>query len=226
MKKIYLAGISAILIFASCNNQEADQEALVGDGNSNNELVEDPLNKQLTTTSNISEAFERFSEGGATNAAEYFTGIQSGVVEVDIKLREIVKLDEVDANKTQFYVVLDTILAKINRGRKAINLYTDKTWPLRAEFHAVTEEWYTAVEGLVTDFYRDLAEPMSRPDDTWSQEELDFYEEYIVAYDAYIDLDIRWVEFQYTYAKANGFEIQGSIDSDSMVEEGMVEGIE
>lgn len=213
MKKVYLAGVAAMLVLASCNGS--------GDSDSEETVNSDALNERLTDATDIIEASKSFGMGGAKNGEEYFSGILSGVVEVDVKLREITKLDQIDASEEQINTVLDSTLAKIQRGRKAINLYTNETWPQRAEFHALTEEWYTAVEGLVHNYYRELAEPMSRPDDTWSQEELDFYDEYLVAYDSYLEIDSRWVDYQYTYAAANNFRIEGTIDEESMVEQEM-----
>ncbi len=61
---------------------------------------------------------------------------------------------------------------------------------------------------------------MSRADDTWTDEEYALYDAYADAYENdYIDVDSRWVDFQYVYADANDFEISGTIDEESMVEE-------
>lgn len=192
---------------------------LLGSCGESSSVDSDALNEMLTDSQDIQEAALSFGEGGATNGEEYFSGILAEVVEVDVKLREITQLDEMDATEEEINHVLDTTLSKIEAGRAAINLYTSESWPKRAEFHALTVEWFAAVEGLVNEFLYDLAEPMSRPDDTWSDEELAFYDEYLVGYEAYLEIDSRWVDFQYDYAAANGFTISGTIDEEAMVEE-------
>lgn len=203
MKKVFLAGLTAVLFLGSCG-ESADSDALTG---------------ALTDASDVQEAVKSFADGGATNGEEYFSGILAAVVDVDVKLREVMRMDEMDSPEDKINDVLDSTLAKIDAGRNAINVYKSESWPKRAEFHTLTMEWFATVENLVNDYLIDLAEPMSRADDTWSQEELDFYDEYLVAYEAYLEVDGRWVDFQYVYAAANGFTIEGTIDEEAMVDE-------
>lgn len=203
MKRIFLAGLTALLFLGSCG-ESTNSEALTG---------------SLTDTDDVQEAVKSFSEGGARNGEEYFSGILAAVVDVDVKLREVMRLDEMDSSEDKINDVLDSTLAKIEAGRKAISVYKSESWPKRAEFHDLTMEWFASVESLVNDYLVDLAEPMSRADETWSQEELDFYDEYLDAYEVYLDVDGRWVDFQYVYADANGFRIEGTIDEDAMVDE-------
>ncbi|MGB1102461.1 MAG: hypothetical protein ACPG21_02415 [Crocinitomicaceae bacterium] len=201
MKKIYLAGMAATLMLASC-----------GENN-------DALDTQLTDSESVEEASKSFGEGGATNGEEYFSGIVAEVVGVDVKFREITELDKMDASAEEITKVLDEGKEKIEAGRKALDIYSDATWPKRKEFHDITLEWFASIEALMDDYLYDLATPMAKPDDEWTEEEVDFYNEYIVALEAYYEVDNRWVEFQYEYASANGFEIGGTIDEDAMVSE-------
>lgn len=210
MKKAYLFGLMLSILLFSCNSTQ-DKEA-------NTEA----LNEQLTSSTNIKEASKSFAQGGATNSEEYFSGLLSSVVEIDVKLREIVRLDETDAAVNKINAVLDTTLSKIEQGRKAIKLYQNEDWPKRAEFHEITEEWYTAVEGLINDHYRQLAEPMSRDMNTWTAEEMQAYEAYLDAFDLYLDIDNRWIDFQDVYAEANEFILEGTINEEAMLEEELI----
>lgn len=221
MKKVYLAGVAAMLVFASCSESGGN------DSDTDSDYVDsDALDIRLEDSDDIERAAISFGQGGATNGEEYFSGLLAEVVEVDVKLREVTSLDNMDASEEEIMKVLDSTLSKVEKGRASIQLYTDKSWPKRAEFHDLTVEWFDAVDGLVNDYLYDLAEPMSRPDDSWTDEEYEFYEEYVVALKAYYEIDNRWVEFQYEYADANGFEISGTIDEDSMVEEAISNDVE
>lgn len=205
MKKFYLAGLAAMLLLASCGeSSSADSDA---------------LDAPITDSEDVHEAAVSFREGGAYDGQSYFSGLLAEVIEADVKFREIQKLDEIDASEEEITNVLDSAKHQMGEARKALDLYANKDWPKRGEFHTLTLEWFDVVEGIMDDYLYELAEPMSRPDDTWSQEELDFYDEYVLAYDDYIDVDGRWVDFQYVYAAANGFEIGELIDEEAMVEE-------
>lgn len=201
MRKIYLAGMAATLLLASC-------------GESN-----DALDTQLTDSESVEQAAISFAEGGATNGEDYFSGIVAEVVGVDVKFREVTELDKMDASAEEITAVLDEGKQKIADGRKALDMYADASWPKRKEFHDLTLEWFASIESLIDTYLYDLAAPMSKADDEWTEEEVDFYNEYIVALEEYYEVDNRWVDFQYEYASANGFEIGGTIDEDAMVSE-------
>ncbi len=167
----------------------------------------------------IDNAVHSFADGEASTAQQYFSGLVAEVVKVDVKFREVEALDEIDASEDKFNAVLDSAIVLIADGRKALDLYADKTWPKRAEFHDLTLEWFAAIEGMINDYLYDLAGPMSRADETWTDEELDFYTEYTEAYEDYYEVDARWVDFQYEFAAANNFELGGTIDEEAMVNE-------
>ncbi len=156
-----------------------------------------------------------FARGEAVDGEKYFEGILAAVVLVDADLRNSIVLDDTGAGLDEIMANIKSCLVNIETARASLALYTTKTWPLRSEFHDLTLKWLKSVEGLMTDYLTELAEPMSRPDSTWSQAELDFYETYIVAYDEYLKVDSDWVDYQYVFAAENGFEISGTIDVDS-----------
>jgi hypothetical protein len=63
---------------------------------------------------------------------------------------------------------------------------------------------------------------MSTPDDKWTKKENALYDKYLDAYEVYSEIDGRWVDFQYEYADANGFELSDEgIDMDALIEEDM-----
>jgi hypothetical protein len=205
MKKLfYVLPIASVMFLTACGEGDSSSDALDG---------------EMTESGDFDAAVASFSEGGATDGEEYFSGVLAEVVEVDVKFREIKELDEIDATEEEITGVLDDAVQMIKDARAAMDLYTDKDWPKRAELHDLTLEWFSTVEALMNDYLYDLAEPMSRPDDTWTDEEIAFYEEYTVAYEGFYEVDSEWVEFQHEYAAANGFVLSGTIDEDALVEE-------
>lgn len=214
MKKVYLAGIAATALFlGSCGENSSSDDNILGE--------------VLTDTEDFDAAIKSFGEGGATDGREYFDGVLAEVVEVDVKFREVLSLDDMDATEEEIVHVLDSAIHKIAEGRRALKLYEGENWPKRAEMHDLTIEWFDAVEDLINDYLYDLAGPMSTPDEEWTDENFAFYDEYVDAYEAgYLEVDSRWVDFQYEYAAANGFEISGTIDEDAMVEEQLEHDVE
>jgi hypothetical protein len=205
MKKLlFVLPLASVMMFTSCGEGESHDDSLDG---------------AMTESEDFDQAVASFADGGATDGEEYFSGVLAEVVEVDVKLREIKELDEMDASEDEINEVLDNAIQMIQDARTALDIYKDEDWPRRDELHDITLEWFAVVERLMNDYLYDLAEPMSRADDTWSAEEIAFYEEYTVAYEDFYDVDGRWVEFQHEYAAANGFVLSGTIDEESLVEE-------
>ncbi|MBK6527137.1 MAG: hypothetical protein IPG07_17260 [Crocinitomicaceae bacterium] len=210
MKKLFLILPLGLGFVSSCGNS--------GETEVNN----DALNEVMESQDDFVEATISFEEGGATTGEEYFFGVQAEVVEIDVKLREIDDLDEMDATEEEFTTQLDTMLAMIEHCKKAMDLYAGKDWPKRQELHDLTIEWVDAVAMLVNDHLRGLAKPMSTPDDKWTKKENALYDKYLDAYEVYSEIDGRWVDFQYVYADANGFELSDEgIDMDALIEEDM-----
>lgn len=203
MKKIYLAGLVALLGLASCGDS-SNSDALTG---------------QLTDSEGIQEAALSFGEGGATDGNEYFNGLVAAVVAVDVKFGEIDRLDEMDSSEDKIKAGIDSTLKKIEEGRAAIELYKDKTWPKRAEFHTLTLEWFAAVENIVKTNVTPLVAAMAKPAEEMTDAESTQYDAYIAALETYYEVDGRWVAFQYDYAAANGFTIEGTIDEEAIMDE-------
>jgi hypothetical protein len=203
MKKIYLAGLIALLGVASCGDESKS----------------DALTSQLTDAEGIKDAVVSFSEGGATNGNEYFNGLVAAVVAVDVKFGEIKRLDDMDASEDRIKAGVDSTLKKIEEGRAAIELYKDKSWPKRAEFHTLTLEWFATIENIVKTNLTPLTAAMAKPAEEITDAESDLYDAYIEAFDAYLEVDSRWVAFQYDYAAANGFTIEGTIDEEAIMDE-------
>ena len=98
-------------------------------------------------------------------------------------------------------------------------MYKDKSWPKRAEFHVLTLEWFATIEKIVARNIIPLVEAMSKPSEKMSRAESREYDAYVSALEKYYDVDGRWVAFQYEYAAANGFVIEGIIDQDTLIDE-------
>jgi hypothetical protein len=203
MKKIYLARLIAFLSLISFSNL-SNSQVLTG---------------QITDSEELQEAALSFSEGGATNGNEYFNGLVAAVVAVDVKFGEIDRLDEMDGSEKQIYDCINLTLKKIEEGRAGIELYKDKKWPKRAEFHVLTLEWFATVENIVKTNLTPLVAAMTKPADEMSDTESTQYDAYFVALEAYYEVDGRWVDFQYEYADANDFTIEGTIDEEAIMEE-------
>ncbi len=203
MKKIYLAGLVALLGLASCGDS-SNSDALTG---------------QLTDSEGIQEAALSFGEGGATDGNQYFNGLVAAVVAVDVKFGEIDRLDEMDASEDKIKAGIDSTLKKIEEGRAAIELYKDKTWPKRAEFHTLTVEWFATIENIVKTNVTPLVAAMAKPAEEMTDAESTLYDGYLTALETYYEVDGRWVAFQYDYAAANGFTIEGTIDEEAIMDE-------
>ena len=205
MKRVFYALPIAALLLASCAGSSEKEENV--------------FDEALNDLEDFNKAAKSFSEGGAETGREYFLGVQAEVIEVDVKLREVNKLDEKDASEEKIKSVLDTTLILIEDAKVAMDVYEEGQWPKQGELYELTMKWFDVVEMLVNDHLYALAEPMSRPDDTWTDEEIAKYDEYSEAYNKFYDIDNEWVDFQTVYADANGFTLTGTIDEDAMVDE-------
>lgn len=188
MKHIGLVLVSLVGVLSSCKSDH-------------------PLERPLEERNDFVAAAESFSAGEARNGRHYFFGVLSHVVEIDVSMHRIQEMDQADVAADQIRKVLDSTLIQIATARKALNLYQQKDWKKRADFHAMTFEWLEAVEGLIRNHLIPLAEPMSRADNTWSDDEIKRYDAYLGAYEIFLLLDKRWVAFQYEYVEANNFTL-------------------
>lgn len=202
-KKIFVIAGLGLFLLNSCGNSNSDA-----------------LNQVMETKDDFEEAALSFEEGGATNGEEYFFGVQAEVVDIDVKLREIETMDEEDATESEFNSHFDEMLSMIEECRKALDLYSDETWPKRQQLHDLTLEWVAGVEGLINNHLVNIAAALGTPDEDWSDADFDSYDEYLTAYDEYLEIDNRWVDFQYEFAAANGFQLSDeTIDMDALIEE-------
>ena len=198
---------AALIFLASC-----------GGGTENN-----ALDDRLEDKEDFDAAAVSFADGEATTGEQYFFGVLAEVVKVDVKVLEIDDLDEMDAELSIFNETLDSCLVLIKDTRKALDLYKDKSWPKREKLHDLTNEWLSTVENIVNTYLRPLAPAMAKADEEWTDADFDLYDKYVEALDVYDEVDGRWVDFQFEFAKANGFELSETetIDMDALVEEEM-----
>lgn len=204
MKKFLVAIPMAALLLASCGSKD----------NSLENILEDK--------EDFDAAANSWANGNAEDGEQYFFGVQAEVIEVDVKFREIEMMDEMDADAKEIDALLDSTMLIIEESKKAMKQYDGKDWPKQKELNEITIEWFDGIEMLVKDYLRDLAPAMAKPDEDWTDEEIDLYTEYLDAYDEYLDIDERWVEFQHEYAAANGFSFgTETIDVDALVEQDM-----
>ncbi|NOQ74062.1 MAG: hypothetical protein GQ574_18795 [Crocinitomix sp.] len=159
-----------------------------------------------------------FAIGKAESGQAYFQGILAGLVLADVDLRRFDVLDEENASVDAFMENGNKCLMHIASLRASLKFYELAKWPLRAEFHKLTIAWLDCVEGMVNDHYFKLAEAFSKADDDMTDAEWDLYDTYYEAMETYYSVDNEWVDFQYKFAAANGFEIGYLIDEDALVE--------
>ncbi|MDX2360588.1 MAG: hypothetical protein QNK23_07265 [Crocinitomicaceae bacterium] len=207
MKKFLVAIPVAALFLASCG------------GGSNDHALEEILD----TMEEFDAATNSFADGNASDGEQYFFGVQAEVIEIDVKMAEIEELDIMDAPEEEINAMIDSAFASMASARKAMALYESKNWALKDELNELTHEWFDGVVDLLNDYLKDLAEPLSRPEDTWTDEEFELYEEFYYAReDFYAGIDTEWVEFQYEYGDAHGIVFgDESIDVDALVEQDM-----
>ena len=207
MKKFLIAIPAAAMLLASCG------------GGSHN----DALEAQIDTLDEILAAGGSFNEGNAATAEQYFFGVQAEVVEIDIKMAEIDKLDQMDADVEEFNAVIDSALHIMTECRKAMALYEDKNWAKKDKLNELTHEWFDGMVDIINNYVKDLAEPMSRPDEDLTDDEFDLFAEYYAALEEfYADIDMRWVEFQYEYGDEHGIVFgDESYDVEELAEEEM-----
>jgi len=153
-----------------------------------------------------------FENGNANSAIAYFEGCLAGLVLVENDFYRFEDLDEVNAPLSEFTAASDRCLARIERTKNALKGYELETWPLREEMAIKTRNWLSIVKRLVTTYLIELSEPLSRSDDTWSDEDHDLYDRYAEEYEVYLVIDQDWVDFQYEFAEANDFEIEGIVE--------------
>ena len=192
----------AALFLASCGSNDTALEEVLDDKDS------------------FDAAVNSFADGNAKDAEEYFAGLLAEVIEVDVKFHETERLDEMNATPEEINAVLDSCIKLIHEAEVALELYKDKDWARRGDFHDLTIEWFGVVEEIVTDYLRPLAVAMSKPDEDLTDDDLDLYEELDYATEDYIEVDTRWVAFQHTFAAANGFQLgTNTVDVEALIEE-------
>lgn len=172
---------------------------------------EAPLEKSSVTIEEFEAALKSFENGDAQSGLNYFRGCLAGMILVENDLLLFDDLDAQNAPVSDFNVTSDRCLERIRRTRSALEKYEDQSWPLRVRLEVKTLNWLEQVENLVKDYLIELAEPLSRSDDSWNEENHQLFERYLDAYDRYLVVDGDWVAFQQEFAEANDFEIEGVI---------------
>jgi hypothetical protein len=100
-----------------------------------------------------------------------------------------------DASEDKIKAGIDSTLKKIEEGRAAIELYKDKSWPKRAEFHTLTLEWFSTIENIVKSNVTPLVAAMAKPAEEMTDAESDLYDAYIESLETYYEVDGRWGSF-------------------------------
>lgn len=187
MKKNVVFYLSLMLIFLfSCGSQE-----------------------ESTDENEVEVTVIPFEEGGSETAKDFFEGVLGQLNRVQEKLHLVLDLDLIDVSADSIDTELDSMKTSITIGKKTLKLYATATWKLKEEFESLTMEWYDAIELVARDYLQQLTEPMSRPDNTWTEEERAIYDAYAIAMDDFYKIDSKWISFQSEFATANGFELDG-----------------
>ena len=185
MKRFLFIPMMFTLLMYSCGGVEES-----------NETVEDEPNVELP-----------YEQGGAEDPKAYFEGLAGHLNRVDEKLRYVRELDDLNASADSINTELDSILTLTAEDKKIVMMYDDKDWPEKDSLQKLTMSWYDAVEMLVNDHFVNLAEPMSRPDESWTEEDKELYHQFEAAYfDIFFVTDQNWIGFQDVFTEANNLK--------------------
>lgn len=153
-----------------------------------------------------------YEQGGAQTAESFYYGVLDDIVAVDNKLRYVQDLDLIDASADSINTELDSMNQFIAEGRQALDHYGNQDWVGLDSMINLSNMWLDGAEDIVNDYFIKLAEPMSRPDESWSDEEKAIYAEYETAIYDFYEIDEKWVLYQATFAKENGFQLNEEIE--------------
>jgi hypothetical protein len=173
------------------------------------------VNAELQQYENDAAAF---ATGKANSGLAYFQGVLAGVILADVDMRKFETLDDQNGSVEDLVKAANSCLMHIAALRESLKFYSNAKWPLTAKFNELTIEWLDCLEQLVSDYYFKLAVPFSKEDSEMTDAEWDLYEEYVVALETYYAIDSKWVDYQYTFAEANGFVIGGLIEEDKLMD--------
>lgn len=181
-------------------------------------------NDALDGSANDKEAYRNatmdFYHGKARTGEEYFFGILAAVVWIEVKWNGMEHLDSIDAKPEVFETHYDVMISMIEDCRMGMKQYEGRGWAKQKELQDLTVEWLNAMKVLVNDHLRPLAQAMSIKDKKWTDADHAAYDNYLEALEIYYEVDNRWVDFQYVYAKANRFELSDqTIDLTPLMEE-------
>jgi hypothetical protein len=149
---------------------------------------------------------QAFNQGKVTTSEQYFYGILSEIIEIDLLHREVEVLDDKDGDRNQIDRRIDSCELRIQRTSETLAQYSNKEWSQQSDFQSLTEKWLDRMT-VVIEKLRPMSDAFSRSDTSWSQKEYDLYESYSIAVDSLTLIDRQWVDYQYNYAEANGFEL-------------------
>lgn len=173
---------------------------------------DEPLDRDLYTKEDLIAASASFEEGNADTPSRYYSGILAGMVHVDEFLNTFMLFDDENAPTYRFRENIAECLSIINQTRNSLNQYKFHKWALQKKMYGKTLDWLKAVEGLMTDYMIKLADPLSRSDSTWVEEEFKFYDRYLKEYEKFFKIDDDWVAFQYVFAEENDFDVEGEVE--------------
>ncbi len=179
---------------------------------------ENTLDSSMVELPDFVMSCEAFEQGEASTGEQYFTGLLAEVIRIDVYYQKMIAADNRDASAQTITSIIDSALISIESTRKALDVYLDKDWPKRKTFHYLTIQWIEAMEAMLINYAKPLTIPMSRPDETWTDQEIEIYDEWLSTYELYLELDSHWVAFQNEYAEANGFTLgTETIDIDELM---------
>lgn len=198
-------------VFAKANDFSIEGEVQLNMGMDSNGL-------DASTQQDFIRYAKKLTNGEVTNAQMYFEGVLGYVIQIDAYYMRFATLDEEDAKLVEFTKNVNQVRSLIFDVRKAMALYKGVNYSKKKEFDSKTNKWLKSIESLVEKYMVKLIEPMSRPDATWTAKELKFHDKkYLPALNKYFDIDQDWVDFQQVFAIANGFEISGEVNPDSIL---------
>lgn len=212
MKKSLLL-IAGAGLLASCGSDLTEEEL--------NDMFEDAWDEQ-TTIESLEEEAENFAEGNVYTALGFFDGMVAENVEVSVKFAEIEDIYYEGGTTEEIIAKVDACVEECNTYAAALQMNSSASYPKAQEWIRLSQEWNDMVLDLCNNYCYDMAEIWWKDYDELTDAELDLWDEYDMAYDAWLDMDWEWVDFQEVYADANDISLsEDGYDVEELAQEDM-----
>lgn len=163
---------------------------------------------------------EILAKNGANNSIDFNDALVSEWTLVEVEMYKIVDLDERNVPEAEFVREIKKSLEavdQVNNNLNKMEVYSNGGKPFLESLKKFVEE-----SRKVIMVYSDNSTILSIPEDDWTNEDIDnFNEVYLAAYQEYVDADTEFGNEQIIFANLNNFglEIDEAYQADVIYEE-------